>query len=372
MSMSPAWENYLMVREVRQDLSLTEAEQRILQQWSYLGRGSGAAARAAIVLMASTGLSRSEIASRLHVTRPTVAMWIRRFQQEGLPGLRDRARPGRRRTLPDSEIVLRTLTTRPRDASIRAWSSRSLATELGVSNGTVARVWRRWGLRPARLPQFHLPTSPELSTAGTDLVGLYCDSGNRVLLLNGDERGPAGPAPGARRHQGVADVARLYEAVLDRARNNSTPPAGAGPADLVDILRQEFARYPSARLRLLVEDEGALNHPAVHHWMRNDRLVLHRATAEPAWVEMVVVLVGVALFRRTGDTLTEHGRPLLDALRELRRIADGNGLRFWWGRPSPRLSVSAPSGPPAPLESHRELTPEISSQHLIGARRRPG
>jgi transposase len=55
---------------------------------------AGMAARARIVLLAAEGISHTEIAERVGVSRPTVIGWRARYEQSGLAGLEDRPRPG--------------------------------------------------------------------------------------------------------------------------------------------------------------------------------------------------------------------------------------------------------------------------------------
>ncbi len=56
--------------------------------------------RAKIVLYAAKGLSNEEIASRLDLPRQVVSKWRKRFFEEGMPGLIERPRRGRRRLFP--------------------------------------------------------------------------------------------------------------------------------------------------------------------------------------------------------------------------------------------------------------------------------
>jgi transposase len=51
-----------------------------------------------MILMAAEGLENSEIAARLNTRRDVVSEWRKRFFLERLPGLEERARPGRPRT----------------------------------------------------------------------------------------------------------------------------------------------------------------------------------------------------------------------------------------------------------------------------------
>jgi Winged helix-turn helix len=56
--------------------------------------------RAKMILMAAQGMSNDEIAARLDTRREVVSAWRKRFYQERLAGLEERARPGRPRAFP--------------------------------------------------------------------------------------------------------------------------------------------------------------------------------------------------------------------------------------------------------------------------------
>jgi len=54
--------------------------------------------RAKMIRMAAEGWENSEIAARLNTRRDVVSEWRKRFFLERLPGLEERARPGRPRS----------------------------------------------------------------------------------------------------------------------------------------------------------------------------------------------------------------------------------------------------------------------------------
>jgi hypothetical protein len=56
--------------------------------------------RAKMILLAAQGLPNDEIAARLSTRREIVSMWRKRFFEDRLAGLEERARPGRPRTFP--------------------------------------------------------------------------------------------------------------------------------------------------------------------------------------------------------------------------------------------------------------------------------
>ena len=109
------------------------------------------ALRARIVLACAEGQSNTTVAQRCGVTRPTVGKWRQRFVERGVDGLLDESRPGHPRTVGDEEVervLVNTLESQPTDAT--HWSTRSMAKASGLSQSTVSRIWRAFGLQPHR------------------------------------------------------------------------------------------------------------------------------------------------------------------------------------------------------------------------------
>jgi transposase len=97
--------------------------------------GQALATRARIVLAcAEPGSTNGGVAQALGVSRPTVALWRRRFAERGLDGVLDEPRPGAPRKITDAQVeraVTTTLEATPPDAT--HWSTRSLASATGLS-----------------------------------------------------------------------------------------------------------------------------------------------------------------------------------------------------------------------------------------------
>jgi len=80
-----------------QPIILSGRERAALDRMSGYGSGRQAMAlRAGIILLAVEGLSNRAIADRLQLEEHCVGRWRRRFAREGIWGLFDRPRPGRR------------------------------------------------------------------------------------------------------------------------------------------------------------------------------------------------------------------------------------------------------------------------------------
>jgi len=171
-------------------LLLTDDEQDALRRW--VRRPSTAQAlalRSRIVLRCSEVESNTAVAAELGVSRNMVGKWRSRFEANRLEGLVDEPRPGAPRTISDArveEVVVKTLESKPADAT--HWSTRSMAAASGMSQTTVSRIWRAFGLQPHRQETFKLSTDPQFVEKVRDIVGLYLDPPERALVLCVDEK----------------------------------------------------------------------------------------------------------------------------------------------------------------------------------------
>ena len=108
------------------------------------------AQRARIILGASEGLSNTEIARRERVSLPTVGKWRSRYAREKVAALADAPRSGSPRRIDDKKVE-EVLTNEGTPRAHTHWSSRLMAKEAGISDHSVLRIWRAFGLKPHRV-----------------------------------------------------------------------------------------------------------------------------------------------------------------------------------------------------------------------------
>jgi transposase len=85
---------------------LTDAEREVLLRWvKSASTPLSLQRRARVILLSSYDISTYVIAILIPMGRNNVSYWIRRFNEEGLDGLRDRPRPGRPRRPAGAEGV---------------------------------------------------------------------------------------------------------------------------------------------------------------------------------------------------------------------------------------------------------------------------
>src|SRR6202795_2731931 len=145
--------------------------------------------RAKVILMLAGGSSYSEICARLGCTDRYISLWKERFQQERLGGLDSRYRGAeyRRRTAQTEARILELTRSQPTDGSTH-WSSYRLAKELGVSQSTVSRVWRQFGLQPHRSRSYMASDDPEFEEKAADVIGLYLKPPMHAAVFCVDEK----------------------------------------------------------------------------------------------------------------------------------------------------------------------------------------
>jgi transposase len=138
----------VQVRSRLTSIALTDEEQGQLRRWVRSPRTRRALAlRARIVLACGSGRSNCDVARRLGITPQTVGKWRARFMARRLAGLLDEPRSGAPRSISDDlveAVLAKTLHEPPPNAS--RWSSRRLASELGISQRAVMRIWHTFDL----------------------------------------------------------------------------------------------------------------------------------------------------------------------------------------------------------------------------------
>lgn len=145
--------------------------------------------RARIVLLCAEGLANKEVARRERVNSATVGKWRGRFARERLAGLVDAPRAGAPRTITDAKveaIITKTLEEKP--AARTHWSSRLMARQSGVSEHSVQRIWRAFGLKPHQIKTFKLSKDPMFIEKVRDIVGLYLNPPEQAIVLCVDEK----------------------------------------------------------------------------------------------------------------------------------------------------------------------------------------
>jgi Homeodomain-like domain len=136
--------------------------------------------------------------------------WQQRFAESAIDGLlRDKTRkPGKAPIAAETaaRVVAIACTEPPHEAT--HWTGRAMAKAIGISLGSVQRIWQAHKLQPHRLRTFKRSRDPSFAEKLTDVVGLYVDPPAHAVVLSIDEKARSkrstAPSPGCRSSRGAA------------------------------------------------------------------------------------------------------------------------------------------------------------------------
>jgi transposase len=280
-----------------------------LKTWARRPKTAQALAlRSRIVLRCAAGGGtdpNTVVAEELEFGRGTVAKWRERFLADRLDGLLDEPRPGRPRTVTDAQVeqvITTTLESAPRDAT--HWSTRSLATELGMSPSAVQRIWKAFGLQPHRQESWKLSKDPLFVDKVKDVVGLYLDPPERAVVLCVDEKSqiqaldrtaPILPMLPGTPQRATHDYKRhgtssLY-AALDIATGQviGSLHARHRAIEFKKFLTTIDREVPDhLDVHLVLDNASTHKTPAIHRWLlAHPRFTVHFTPTSSSWLNLV-------------------------------------------------------------------------------------
>jgi len=285
---------------------LSAGEREQLESWARRGKSAQALAqRSRIVLAAAEGLKNTEISQRLSLDHTTVRKWRSRFAKERLDGLVDEPRPGRPRTISDAqveEVIVKTLESTPKDAT--HWSTRAMASEVGLSQTAVSRIWRAFGLQPHRSETWKLSKDPQFVAKVRDVVGLYLDPPERAVVLCVDEKSqiqaldrtaPILPMLPGTPERATHDYKRsgtssLYAALdISSGKVIGSLHARHRAIEFKKFLQTLDREVPAELdVHVILDNSSTHKTPAIQRWLlAHPRFVLHFTPTSSSWLNLV-------------------------------------------------------------------------------------
>jgi transposase len=286
--------------------------------------------RARIVLLAAQDVANVDIAKQVGVCVDVVSKWRKRFCQEGLAGLKDRARSGRPRRF-GAEVVagIKAMACEPpeaTDAPLSRWSSAELAAQAvteglvrSISSSTVRRWLAAAVIKPWQYRSWIFPRDPEFAVKAPRVLDLYAriwdgePLGPDDYVISADEksqlqalsrRHPDLPAASGRARRVEFEYKRggtlAYMGAYDvhQARLIGTVAPKTGIAPFMELAERVMTRepYASARRVFWIVDNGSSHRgPASIERMRaawpNAQLV--HLPVHASWLNQIEVVFSV-------------------------------------------------------------------------------
>ena len=330
-------------------LTLSSEDSETLIRWTKRAKTAQALARRArIVLRCAEGRPSCVVARQLEVSEGTVGKWRQRFLRKGLAGLLDDPRSGAPRRISDDQVeavVVKTLESTPRDRT--HWSTRGMAQASGLSDTSVLRIWRAFGLQPHRTETFKLSTDPQLVEKVRDIVGLYLNPPDRALVLCADEKSqiqaldrtqpifPMRPGtPERRTHDYRRYGTTSLFAALDVASGRVIGETHRRhrSVEFRSFLDRIDTEVP-ADLDIHVVLDNYVTHktPLVHRWLlRHPRFHLHFTPTYSSWINQVERWFAMLTEQQLRRGTHRSTRALEDAIRLYLTLHNEDPKPFVW------------------------------------------
>jgi transposase len=296
------------VRRYQRVSELSEGQREELTRWAQSRTlAAGDVFRARLILALADGKSWGQIESELHTSRPTIARWKRRFEQDGMAGLdpKHRGSEPRKATASVQARVLRKSTQKPTDGSTH-WSCRKLATALGLSKSTVQRIWRQARLKPHRLDRYMASNDPQFEEKTADIIGLYMKPPQHAAVFCVDEKSaiqaldrldPVLPmSPGRAERHGFEyyrhGTLSLYAALDVRTGKVVGKTASRHTsAEFVDFLTDVLATAKWAReIHIVLDNLSAHKTKVVDDFLKaNPKLQFHFTPTYSSWLNQIEI-----------------------------------------------------------------------------------
>src|SRR4030081_1905538 len=261
--------------------------------------------RAEVILMLAAGHSYREVRQRLDCSDEYIREWKKRFQEGRLAGLDSLYRGSQRRTrtAKTEARILEATRQGPTDGTTH-WSSYRLAKELGISQSSVSRVWRHFGIQPHRLRGYMASDDPEFEEKAADIIGLslkppvnaavFCvDEETAIQAL--DRLDPVLPlSPGRAERHGFEyyrhGTLSLYAALDTKTgRVHGKTSARHTSADFVDFLGEVVAQCrPKQEIHIILNNLSAHKTQAVRDFLEaHPQVRLHFTPTYSSWLNQV-------------------------------------------------------------------------------------
>jgi transposase len=336
---------------------------------------AGVVRRARVILLSAAGVSATEITTRLDLSAEAVSRIRQRFLRDGVDGLADRPRAGRRDHAVPPETVERIvqLALSPPPAGRSRWTTRLLGAAVGRTSGCVSDVLRAQGVKPHLTRTYKVSRDPAFAAKVTDVVGLYLHPPEHAIVLCVDEKTsiqalertqPPLPLRTGRavrhthdyRRHGVVDLFAALEVATGTVTHGFSTTHTA--ADFLRFMKKVARIYPERDLHVVLDNSSTHNTQDIRTWLcDHPRIHFHYTPTRASWLNQIEGFFGILAKQSLSVTDFHSTRALQDHLIAYLRAWNENPTPFEWTKPARAL-----------IRSHKRMLDRISTAVHDGAR----
>lgn len=330
-------------------ITLGEDERETLERWARRpSTPQGLAMRSRIVLAAADGRSNVDIAADVGCSGVTVSKWRGRFARGGVDALADAPRPGPPRSITDAkveEVIVATLEETPADAT--HWSTRSMAKRAGLSQSSIHRIWRAFGLQPHRTQHFKVSPDPLFTEKVRDLVGLYLNPPDAAVVLCVDHKSqiqaldrtaPILPLLPGVPQRATHDYKRCgttnLHAALDTASGNVITHMTARNRteefrNFLNLINREVP--PELDVHVILDNASTHKTEPIRRWLqRHPRFTFHYTPTYASWMNLVERWFSELTTKHIRRSTHRSVQELTDSINQWTKTWNQNPTPYTW------------------------------------------
>jgi len=342
-------------RPQKHPLVVGESQRQELEQIVKQRRHRALVFRARIILQCAVGLNDNAVAAALRTTNNTVGYWRRRFSQGGVESLWDEPRPGAPRQIGDEKIQqVIDLTLQSKPVAATHWSTRLMAQKLDMSQSTIGRIWRAFGLKPHRQETFQISTDPFFIEKVRDIVGLYLSPPTNALVLCVDEKSQI---QALNRTQPVLPMrpGQVERRTPEYQRNGTTSLFAALDIATGNVIGECFRRHRSIEFKnfldqvdsevptelevhLILDNYSTHKTAEVKRWLqRHPRYHLHFTPTHSSWINQVERWFALLTQRQIKRGSHHSVKDLETAIKQFIAVHNKNPKPFLWTKSADQI-----------------------------------
>jgi len=290
------------------EITITERQKNELLIWSRSQKlDYRYVLRSKIILGSLEGKTVEDIVNETKSSRRTVIKWRNRFRENGMDGLNDLPRPGKKPIYsPIKKVeVIEKACSKP-GGGYTNWSQQRIADEVGMSRSHVNRILMEADLKPHKTEYWcGKSKDPEFQEKMTNIVGLYMSPPENAIIICVDEKtqiqaldrtqpelplrsgNPKRQTATYKRNGTVSLIAALAvhtgEITAKTMKSNNAE-------NFLSFLKKLDRKYTNNKLHIIADNLSVHKHKDVKEWLsRKRKVTLHFTPTYSSWLNQVEI-----------------------------------------------------------------------------------
>lgn len=290
--------------------------------------------RAKVILLSANGETIDSIMKQVSLSRRAVNKWRQRFKQNGLDGLKDAPRSGKKPFITPEQkaMVIQKACSKP-EGGYTNWSQSRIAKEVGISQSKVYQILKEADLKPHKIEYWcGKSTDPEFESKMINIIGLYMDPPENAIVLCIDEKTqiqaldrtqPELPlrAGNAKRqtttYKRNGTVSLIAALAVHTGEVTAKTVQSNNSENFLKFLKKIDRKYRNKKIHIIVDNLSVHKHKDVKEWVAGKRkITLHFTPTYSSWLNQVEIWFNILTKDVIKGGIWKSSRQLADQLME--------------------------------------------------------